>query len=451
MDELMAWLPAHIPADARDESRVSIVHGDYRLDNLMFHATEPRVIAVLDWELSTLGHPLADFSYHCMAWHIPPGSFRGIGGSGRCQPGHPHRRRVHPPVLRTHRPHHPAALKADWNFYMAYNLFRLAAILQGIAKRVEAGTASSAQAASSARARAAWPRWPGSSHARPDPPIPTENHMDFDYSPKTKDLQARLLKFMDDHIYPEREGLQGRAGSQHRGRQALERPADHREPQAQGPGRRPVEPVPAGGQRAGIGLCRRRPDQPGIRPAGRNHGPGDLGSEVFNCSAPDTGNMETIARYGDEANKARWLKPLLEGKIRSAFAMTEPEVASSDATNIATRIERQGDEYVINGHKWWISGAADPRCAVYITMGKTDPEAPRIRSKAWCWCPRTPRAYASCARSTSWATTTRRTAMWRCTLRTCACRSATSCWAKAAASRSPRAAWARAASTTACA
>jgi acyl-CoA dehydrogenase len=87
--------------------------------------------------------------------------------------------------------------------------------------------------------------------------------------------------------------------------------------------------------------------------------------------------METIARYGDEANKARWLKPLLEGKIRSAFAMTEPEVASSDATNIATRIERQGDEYVINGHKWWISGAADPRCAVYITMGKTDPEAPR--------------------------------------------------------------------------
>jgi acyl-CoA dehydrogenase len=99
--------------------------------------------------------------------------------------------------------------------------------------------------------------------------------------------------------------------------------------------------------------------------------------EVFNCSAPDTGNMETIARYGSDEIRARWLKPLLEGEIRSAFAMTEPEVASSDATNIATRVERQGDEYVINGHKWWISGAADPRCAVFITMGKSDPEAPR--------------------------------------------------------------------------
>ncbi len=149
MDQLMAWLPAHIPECARDNSMTRIVHGDYRLDNLIFHPTEPRVLAVLDWELSTLGHPLADFSYHCMAWHIPPGSFRGIGGLDVEQLGIPTedayiRQYCERTGLAT-----PEALKADWNFYMAYNLFRLAAILQGIAKRVEAGTASSERAASS--------------------------------------------------------------------------------------------------------------------------------------------------------------------------------------------------------------------------------------------------------------------------------------------------------------
>jgi aminoglycoside phosphotransferase (APT) family kinase protein len=149
MEKLVDWLPAHIPAAARDESKVSIVHGDYRLDNVMFHATEPRIVAVLDWELSTLGHPLADFSYHCMAWHVPhPG--RGIGGLDHRALGIPSedeymRRYCERTGLAT-----VADLKADWNFYMAYNLFRIAAILQGIAKRVEAGTASSAQAAASA-------------------------------------------------------------------------------------------------------------------------------------------------------------------------------------------------------------------------------------------------------------------------------------------------------------
>ncbi len=154
MDKLMAWLPANMPASAKDASKVSIVHGDYRLDNLMFHPTEPRVLAVLDWELSTIGHPLADFSYHCMAWHIPPGTFRGIGGVDIAALGIPSedeyiRKYCERTGLAT-----PAELKTDWNFYLAYNMFRIAAILQGIAKRVEAGTASSEQAkASGAGAR----------------------------------------------------------------------------------------------------------------------------------------------------------------------------------------------------------------------------------------------------------------------------------------------------------
>jgi aminoglycoside phosphotransferase (APT) family kinase protein len=146
MDRLIEWLPAHIPDSARDESQVSIVHGDYRLDNLIFHPTEPRVLAVLDWELSTIGHPLADFSYHCMSWHIPPGSFRGIGGLDLASLGIPSEREyVRRYCERTGRAD-PDAVMADWNFYLAYNLFRIAGILQGIAKRVEDGTASSAQA-----------------------------------------------------------------------------------------------------------------------------------------------------------------------------------------------------------------------------------------------------------------------------------------------------------------
>ena len=150
MDELIAWLPKNIPPVAQSESLVSVVHGDFRLDNLIFHPTEPRILAVLDWELSTLGHPLADFSYHAMAWNIPPGSFRGIAGLDFGQLGIPDQDHyIH--MYCAHMPHIDAqSLRADWNFYMAYNMFRIAAILQGIAKRVEAGTASSAQAVSSA-------------------------------------------------------------------------------------------------------------------------------------------------------------------------------------------------------------------------------------------------------------------------------------------------------------
>ena len=150
MDRLIEWLPSHIPESARDEREVRIVHGDYRLDNLVFEADRPRVSAVLDWELSTLGHPLADFSYHCMSWHIPPGSFRGIGGLDLAALGIPSERDyVARYCERTGRGDVDAVM-ADWNFYLAYNLFRIAGILQGIAKRVETGTASSDAARQSA-------------------------------------------------------------------------------------------------------------------------------------------------------------------------------------------------------------------------------------------------------------------------------------------------------------
>jgi aminoglycoside phosphotransferase (APT) family kinase protein len=146
MDRLIEWLPAHIPPGARDDTQVSVVHGDFRLDNLVFHPTEPRVLAVLDWELSTLGHPLADFSYHCMSWHIPRRLGRGIGGVDIAALGIPSEADyVRRYCERTGRSD-TVALAADWNFYLAYNLFRIAAILQGIARRVVDGTAASAQA-----------------------------------------------------------------------------------------------------------------------------------------------------------------------------------------------------------------------------------------------------------------------------------------------------------------
>ena len=201
--------------------------------------------------------------------------------------------------------------------------------------------------------------------------------MDFDYSPKTKELQAKLLQFMDDHIYPAEAAYAAElaantaVGKRWTPLQTIE----NLKLKAQAAGLwnlfLPVDTAEASGYH-GAGLTNQE-----YAPLAEIMGRVLWSSEVFNCSAPDTGNMETIARYGDAENKARWLKPLLEGKIRSAFAMTEPDVASSDATNIATRIERQGDEYVLNGRKWSTPGAMDPRCSVFITMGKTNPDAPR--------------------------------------------------------------------------
>lgn len=201
--------------------------------------------------------------------------------------------------------------------------------------------------------------------------------MDFDFSEKTKELQRRLHAFMDTYVYPAEAALQAElaantaAGKRWTPLQTIER----LKPLARQAGLwnlfLPVDSAQAAGF-AGAGLTNQE-----YAPLAEIMGRVLWSSEVFNCSAPDTGNMETIARFGSADAKQRWLKPLLDGEIRSAFAMTEPDVASSDATNIATRIARDGDHYVINGRKWWISGAGDPRCAIYILMGKTDPNAER--------------------------------------------------------------------------
>jgi len=187
----------------------------------------------------------------------------------------------------------------------------------------------------------------------------------FEFSDKVKDLQRRLQAFMDEHIYPNEQRFHDEVESN---RWAPTRIIEELKPKARAAGLWNLF-LPDSADGAGLTNLEYAPL---CEVMGRSY----WAPEVFNCSAPDTGNMEVLARYGTPAHKERWLKPLLAGEIRSCFAMTEPRVASSDATNIEASIVRDGNEYVLNGRKWWASGAGDPRCKIAIFMGKTDPAAP---------------------------------------------------------------------------
>ena len=188
--------------------------------------------------------------------------------------------------------------------------------------------------------------------------------MTLEFSEKTKELQKRLQRFMDDHVYPNERRFHEEV---ERDRWKPTKIIEEVKPKARAAGLWNLFlPDDAGG--AGLTNLEYAPL---CEIMGRCH----WAPEVFNCSAPDTGNMEVIARYGTPEQKEKWLMPLLAGEIRSCFAMTEPDVASSDATNIASSILRDGNEYEINGRKWWTSGAGDPRCKIAILMGKTDPSA----------------------------------------------------------------------------
>src|SRR5882672_2811030 len=195
--------------------------------------------------------------------------------------------------------------------------------------------------------------------------------MDFSHSAKSQDLQRRVDGFMQQHVFPNEQRYAEEIAENTR-RGARWTPLTLIEEVKEKARAAQLWNLFLPQSERGAGLTNVE-----YAPLAELMGRVPWASEAFNCSAPDTGNMETIERYGTAAHKKRWLEPLLRGEIRSAFAMTEPDVASSDATNIQTRMERVGDTYVINGRKWWISGAGDPRCKIYIVMGKTDPDAPR--------------------------------------------------------------------------
>ena len=202
--------------------------------------------------------------------------------------------------------------------------------------------------------------------------------MDFDHSQKVKDLLARLAAFMDAHVYPNERRFEDEV--------------------EQGSRWKPiplVEELKAKARADGLWNLFLPASEYGAGLTNAEYAPLceimgralPFAPEIFNCSAPDTGNMEVLVRYGTAEQKRQWLEPLLAGEIRSCFAMTEPDVASSDATNIQSTISRDGDEYVISGRKWWISGAGDPRCRVAIFMGRSNPEAPRHRQQSMILAP----------------------------------------------------------------
>jgi acyl-CoA dehydrogenase len=196
--------------------------------------------------------------------------------------------------------------------------------------------------------------------------------MEFEFSPKVKDLQKRLAAFMDEHIYPNEAKYQEHCDGANRWQPVPV--IEDLKPKARAAGLWNLF-LPASEHGAGLTNLE-------YAPLCEIMGRSPLGPEVFNCSAPDTGNMEVLERFGSAELKEKWLKPLLAGEIRSCFAMTEPNVASSDATNIESSIVRDGGEYVVNGRKWWSSGAGDSRCKVAIFMGKTDAAAPKHKQQS---------------------------------------------------------------------
>lgn len=418
MLELARWLNQHIPhEDSSETTGTGLVHGDYRIDNLVFHPFEDRVIGILDWELSTLGNQMSDVAYSCMNYIVeisPQGTDTDDGFEYAGAP-------EGIPSMAEYLAYYCSAAGKpwpfyDWKFYVAFSIFRGASIYAGVYDRWIMGNASGGERARHAGKLAnilidsAW-AFINRATVLPDQPpkvlLPRANKQ-FDnpgdssdsyfgkekgnFAPNTKvlELRRKLLKFMDEHIYPMESEFYRLAQSNERWTIHPEEEKLKELAKREGLWNLfiPLDSAARANQLLfdGVSSIPSKNFDDCLLGAGLSNldygylceimGRSVWAPQIFNCGAPDTGNMEVLLRYGTREQMEEWLIPLLQGKIRSGFAMTEPQVASSDATNIECSIKRQGDSYIINGTKWWTSGAMDPRCRILIVMGKTDFSAP---------------------------------------------------------------------------
>uniref|UniRef100_A0A8C7X8Y5 Acyl-CoA dehydrogenase family member 11 n=1 Tax=Oryzias sinensis TaxID=183150 RepID=A0A8C7X8Y5_9TELE len=358
MNELSDWLMTNLP-DRDDE--VTLVHGDFRLDNLVFHPKEARVIAVLDWELSTTGNPLVDLAYFLMPHYIPTNisigniinTFNGIEGI----PAAADLISIYCTCRGT-----PTTLP-HLNFYLALSFFKMASISQGIYARHLLGNASAPNAAQFGQSVEPTARV-ALQLAKRSVEGPASESL-FLQTAKGRAVLQQVQDFMQQHVLPAQE-------------EVVEYYTKH----AQSPQRwhtpQIIQNLKAKAREAGLWNLF-LPAVSGLSQLDYAYIAEETGRclfapDVFNCQAPDTGNMEVLHMFGSEEQKKKWLQPLLRGEIHSCFCMTEPDVASSDAANMECSMRRDKDSYIINGRKWWTSGAGNPLCKVAIVMCRSGSE-----------------------------------------------------------------------------
>ncbi|XP_015263070.1 PREDICTED: acyl-CoA dehydrogenase family member 11 [Gekko japonicus] len=361
MNDLAEWLMNNLPAGDDEEH---LIHGDFRIDNIIFHPTEARVMAVLDWELSTTGHPVADFAYS-VAFYFWPKDFKHLNIKNFQNLGHiagiPSLEEMISVYTRCRG---TTTSLPNLNFFLALSMFKIASICQGIYARYLLG--NSAAENSHEFGNLVKPLAERGLQLTRMTPVTTGFQSYsigelFQQSQKGKEVLQKVKDFMEKHIFPAQKEMAEYYVRNTNSPDIWKKPALiaklKEKAKAEGLWNLFLPAI------SGLG-------QVDYALIAEETGKCFFAPEVFNCHAPDTGNMEVLHLYGSEDQKKQWLEPLLEGKISSCFCMTEPDVASSDATNMECSIQRDGDRYIINGKKWWSSGAGNPNCKFAVVMAR---------------------------------------------------------------------------------